>query len=374
MNNKHSNAVDDVALARLAQHIKQWGLELGFAAIGISDIDLAENEAYLDRWLSAGYHGEMAYMAAHGTLRSRPAENVPGTVRAITSRMDYLPDCTPYTEVLANPALGAISRYALGRDYHKMIRKRLQKLGERIRSEIHEMGGTSHYRVFCDSAPVLERALAEKSGIGFVGKHANLISPVSDRSGSWFFLGEIYTDLPLPVDERTGRHCGDCSSCIDACPTGAITQPYNIDARRCISYLTIELKGAIPENLRPLIGNRIYGCDDCQIVCPWNRFAKYSNEPDFAPRHGLDKPALAELFGWDEKTFLSNTEGSPLRRLNHERWLRNIAVALGNALANAQTDKSDLVKIHEALRSGMEHKSPLVREHVAWALKQKYAQ
>jgi len=350
-----SSPADELDLARLASRVKAWGQELGFQAIGITDTDLGDYEPYLLRWLEAGRHGQMAYMAQHGTRRSRPADLVAGTLRVISARMDYLPPAAADPqEVLHDPQLGYISRYALGRDYHKLVRKRLQRLAERIEAEIGPFG----YRAFADSAPVLEKPLAEKAGLGWIGKHTNLLSR---EGGSWFFLGELYTDLPLPVDEAASAHCGSCRACIDVCPTGAILGPYELDARRCISYLTIELRGPIPEPLRPLVGNRIYGCDDCQLVCPWNRFAHYSAEDAFNDRRGLDAPELIELFRWDEATFLERTQGSAIRRIGYACWLRNVAVALGNA-ASSQP-------VIAALRARAEHPSELVREHVQWALR-----
>jgi len=351
MNASPTRLVDPAALAT---DIKAWAISLGFQAIGIADIDLASHQAHLERWLAAGRHGEMEYMSRHGKRRGHPEQLVPGTVRVISVRLNYLPEygADPET-VLADSTLGFISRYALGRDYHKLIRRRLQVLATRIESEIGPFG----YRVFTDSAPVLERALAEKAGLGWIGKHTNLLHR---EAGSWFFLGEIYTDLPLPVDTPPANHCGTCQACITACPTGAIVAPYQLDARRCISYLTIELHGPIPEPLRPLIGNRIYGCDDCQLVCPWNRFAKLSSEPDFAVRHSLDATRLTELFSWTPETFLRNTEGSAIRRIGHERWLRNIAVALGNGPATTPA--------RDALRARIHDKSEVVVEHVQWAL------
>jgi len=338
----------------LAGQIKTWGRELGFQKIGIADTALDEHVRHLHDWLTAGRHGEMDYMQRHGTRRSRPAELVAGTTRVISARMDYLPaNAAPSNAVLDDPDLGFVSRYALGRDYHKLVRSRLQKLADRIATQIGPFG----FRVFCDSAPVLEKALAEKAGLGWIGKHTNLLDT---KTGSWFFLGELYTDLPLPVDAAACNYCGTCQACIDVCPTQAIVAPYQLDARRCISYLTIELHGSIPVEFRPLIGNRIYGCDDCQLVCPWNKFAHPTPEPDFAPRHRLDATTLVELFGWDEATFLKKTEGSALRRLGHERWLRNIAVALGNA----QTTPAVIA----ALRARLPHAAALVREHVQWAL------
>lgn len=339
---------------KLAAQIKRWGNALGFQKVGIADTDLGEHEHHLLNWLDAGFHGEMEWMARHGTRRSRPADLVPGTLRVISVRMDYLPGETDEVmSLLERPNTGIVSRYALGRDYHKVLRKRLQTLATRLEETIGSFG----YRVFVDSAPVLEKALAEKAGLGWIGKHSNLL----DRgAGSWFFLGELYTDLPLPVDRPVGNHCGDCTRCLDVCPTGAIVAPYQVDARRCISYLTIELRNAIPESLRPLMGNRIYGCDDCQAVCPWNRFAHPTEEPDFAPRQGLDAPDLRELFAWDETTFLDRTAGSAIRRIGYECWLRNIAVALGNAPPSAAN--------LQALRTREDHPSALVREHVRWAL------
>jgi epoxyqueuosine reductase len=337
------------------EQLHGWARELGFAQLGIADIDLSTAEASLQQWLARGYHGEMEYMHHHGTKRSRPAELVDGTLSIISVRMDYLPEAMGATwQVLSAPSLGYISRYALGRDYHKLLRKRLQQLADRMTAAIGPFG----YRVFVDSAPVLEKAIAEKAGLGWRGKHSNILT----RNGSFFFLGEIYTDLPLVPTQPVKPHCGSCTACIDICPTAAIVAPYEVDARRCISYLTIELHGSIPLELRPLLGNRIYGCDDCQLVCPWNRFAQLSRETDFLPRHGLDAVQLIDLFSWDEETFLRNTEGSPLRRLGHARWLRNIAVALGNAPTTAE--------VIAALRSRMDDPQPLVREHTHWALQQ----
>jgi epoxyqueuosine reductase len=340
----------------LAQSIKRWGMELGFQQLGIADTELAEDEARLLQWLKAGRHGEMHYMERHGTRRSRPGELLPGTIRVISARMDYWPgDAQEANSVLQDPALAYLSRYALGRDYHKVVRKRLQKLASRI--EAHT--GPFAYRVFSDSAPVLEKALAQNAGLGWIGKHTNLIN---EQAGSWFFLGELYTNLPLPADTGAANHCGRCQSCIDACPTGAITAPYTLDARLCISYLTIELRGSIPEALRPLIGNRVYGCDDCQLVCPWNRFSSPTGESDFHPRQALDASDLIRLFQWEQEDFERCTQGSAIYRIGHECWLRNIAVGLGNA---PTTDG-----VVAALQSRRNHASELVREHVAWALKQ----
>ncbi len=343
-------------LCELVSNIRQWGHELGFQQVGIADIDLREHEPRLREWLRKGFHGDMAYMQRHGMKRARPAELVPGTVRVISVRMDYASEAvTPYTDILKQPLKGAVSRYALGRDYHKLMRRRLQKLAEKIQADIGPFG----YRAFVDSAPVLEKALAEKAGLGWIGKHTNLINA---RAGSWFFLGELFTDVPLPVDERPGFHCGSCRKCLTACPTQAIVAPFQVDARRCISYLTIENKGAIPEEFRRPMGNRIYGCDDCQMVCPWNKFAGNTREKDFLPRHRLDAPNLVALFAWDEATFLQKTAGSAIRRIGHVAWLRNIAVALGNAPTTPA--------VIAALESRRDDPSPLVREHVAWALHQ----
>jgi epoxyqueuosine reductase len=352
----HNTQTAPVDYAALARDIKSWGRALGFQQLGIADTELGKHETHLLNWLATGRHGEMDYMAQHGTRRTRPAELVPGTLRVISVRMDYLPgSAAPVDAVLHNPELGMISRYALGRDYHKVVRTRLQKLADQITARVGPFG----YRAFTDSAPVLEKALAEKAGLGWIGKHTNLLT---HDVGSWFFLGELYTDLPLPIDAPASNHCGTCQACIDICPTQAIVAPYQLDARRCISYLTIELRGSIPIELRPLMGNHIYGCDDCQMVCPWNKFAKPTQEPDFAPRHGLDAPELVELFAWSEEEFLKKTEGSAIRRIGYECWLRNIAVALGNAPG------SDAVMA--ALRTRADHASALVREHVAWALEQ----
>ena len=339
----------------LIRDIQQWGRALGFQQIGFSGTELGEDEKRLQHWLQRGHHGEMAWMAMHGTRRSRPQELISNTLTVISARMDYLPaNAQSATTVLADTRRGFISRYALGRDYHKVLRKRLQKLADRIEREIGAFG----YRVFTDSAPVLERALARNAGLGWIGKHTNLINM---GAGSWFFLGEIYTDLELATDSAPGReYCGSCTRCISACPTGAITAPWQLDARRCISYLTIELQGSIPVEYRPLIGNRIFGCDDCQLVCPWNRYARLSAEADFRTRYGLDSPSLVELFSWDEDEFLRKTEGSAIRRIDHIRWLRNIAVALGNGPPDDA--------VIAALRQRLDHASELVREHVSWAL------
>ncbi len=339
--------------AELARQIKAWGQELGFAQLGIADTDLSAAELRLQAWLTKDFHGEMDYMAAHGTKRSRPPELVPGTLRVITARLNYWPEASDASTNLATREQAYVSRYAVGRDYHKVLRNRLQQLAEKIESETGPFG----YRVFTDSAPVMEVELATKAGLGWRGKHTLLIN---QNEGSYFFLGEIYTDLPLPVDAGVGDHCGSCFACADACPTGAIVGPYQVDARRCISYLSIELKGSIPAELRPLMGNRIYGCDDCQLVCPWNRFAQSTDVPDFQPRHDLDSASLVELFAWSEEEFLAKTEGSAIRRIGHKRWLRNIAVALGNGPASELSIT--------ALKARLSHPSALVREHVEWAL------
>ncbi len=338
----------------LAADIKRWGVECGFQQIGISGIDLGEDETHLLNWLAADRHGSMDYMARHGSMRSRPGQLKAGTVRVISARMDYdPPQARDAWEVLDDPALGYVSRYALGRDYHKVLRSRLQKLADRVAAQVGPFG----YRAFVDSAPVLEKALARNAGLGWIGKHTNLIN---SSAGSWFFLGELYTDLPLPVDAPASEHCGTCVRCIEICPTRAIVGPNQLDARRCISYLTIELRGSIPLELRPLIGNRIYGCDDCQLVCPWNKFAVKSVEADFAVRNALDAASLLELFGWTRVEFEQRTEGSAIRRIGHDCWLRNIAVALGNAAPDE--------KIRAALSSKRDAVSAMVRGHIDWAL------
>lgn len=352
-------ATNNLNTSELVTLIKQWGRDLGFQQVGISDIDLQQAEQYLDTWISKQYHGEMDYMQRHGLKRSRPALLQPGTRSIISVRMDYLPETREAMEQqLDNPLHGYISRYALGRDYHKVLRQRLQKLADAITG----YAGAFGYRAFVDSAPVLEKAIAEKAGLGWIGKHSNVINR---QAGSWFFLGELYTDLPLPADQASSNHCGACTACLKICPTQAIVAPYQVDARRCVSYLTIELQGAIPEDLRPLIGNRIYGCDDCQLICPWNRFAKLTAEGDFHPRRQLNQQQLLSAFAWDEATFLRNTEGSAIRRIGHTRWLRNIAVALGNAPPN------ELIK--HSLLAHYAHESALVREHVCWALARHYS-
>ena len=337
----------------LAARIRALALEAGFQRFGISDVALGEDEAHLRDWLARGLHGSMDWMARHGDKRSRPGDLVPGTVRVISVGLDYGQDADAAWANLDDGERAYVARYALGRDYHKLMRQRLQKLADRIAEEVGPFG----HRVFVDSAPVLERALARNGGLGWIGKHTCLI----DRDGgSWFFLGEVYVDLPLPVDAPATAHCGTCTRCIDICPTGAITAPYRLDARRCISYLTIEHEGSIDEALRPLIGNRVFGCDDCQLVCPWNKFARRTDEPDFRARNDLDRASLAELFAWSEAEFLQRTEGSAIRRSGHARWLRNIAVALGNAPSTPD--------VLRALESRRDAEDPVVREHVAWAL------
>lgn len=339
----------------------------GFARIGVADVDLASAEAGLLAWLEAGFHGSMDYMANHGLRRARPAELVPGTVRVITARMDYLPAAMPddwrerELQRLTQPGEAVVSVYARGRDYHKVVRARLQKLSDQIAALVGPFG----HRVFTDSAPVLEAELASRSGQGWRGKHTLVLSR---DAGSTFFLGEIYVDFPLPLTEPEPAHCGQCKACIDACPTGAIVAPYRLDARRCISYLTIEYADSIPEEMRPLLGNRIYGCDDCQLVCPWNKFARRNALPDFDERHGLGHAQLLELWCWTEAQFLQRTEGSPIRRIGHARWLRNIAVALGNALRQASAAERETIRA--ALAQHADHPDAVVCETVQWALKQ----
>jgi epoxyqueuosine reductase len=339
---------------KLASSIKEWGEQLGFQQVGITDTHIPDAEKHLHNWIKKGFHGEMDYMFKHGLKRSRPDLLEKGTISVISVRMNYLPEIPEKTySVLDNPISAFISRYALGRDYHKIMRKKLQNLANMIEADSGNFG----YRVFVDSAPVLEKALAEKAGLGWIGKHSNLINR---KAGSWFFLGEIYTDIPLPSENQTLNHCGDCIACIDICPTQAIIAPYQVDARRCISYLTIELHGSIPKQFRQSIGNRIYGCDDCQLICPWNRFAKLSTELDYNPRHNLNNSQLVELFNWTETEFLKKMEGSAIRRIGYIRWLRNIAVALGNSRSTELSLKSLLQKEN--------HASEIIREHVKWAL------
>ena len=343
----------------LALRVRALARELGFQRCGIAGIELGDDEHHLRDWLAQGLYGSMAWMAHHGDKRARPQELIPGTLRVISVGLDYgRNDSDDAWDTLQDGTRAYVARYALGRDYHKLMRNRLQKLAERLQQEVGAFG----HRVFVDSAPVLERALARNAGLGWIGKHTCLIDK---DGGSWFFLGEIYVDLPLPIDAPASAHCGTCTRCIDVCPTQAITAPYRLDARRCISYLTIEHEGAIPEDLRPAIGNRIFGCDDCQLVCPWNKFARRTDEPDFRARNDLDVATLPQLFAWSEDEFLRRTEGSAIRRSGHERWLRNIAVALGNAPTTPD--------VLAALESRREDTSPLVREHVAWALHRHHA-
>jgi epoxyqueuosine reductase len=348
-----------VDLAALADNIKSWGLELGFQQIAITDFDLGSYRQRFERWLAERRHGDMKYLERNLELRFDPARLVPGSCRAIVARMDYLPPDTRPAQILERPELGYVSRYALGRDYHKVVRGRLRKLVGRI----NENAGPGPRRAFTDSAPVLEKPLAEKAGLGWIGKHTLLLNR---SAGSWFFLGEILTDLALPVDAvGAENHCGRCSACMTVCPTNAITAPGQLDARRCISYLTIEHKGAIPEALRPLIGNRIFGCDDCQLVCPWNRFALPSAEAEFLPRHALDRTPLLELFNWSESEFLARTEGTALRRINYGQWQRNLAVALGNAPYDPA--------LIAALSARRDSAPPLVAQHIDWAIAQQNA-
>lgn len=339
----------------LAEKIKSWGQELGFDQVGITDVDLSEHETSFTDWLSKNYHGNMDYMARHGLMRARPDELVSGAIRVISARMNYLPTNAKFAKILKQPEHAYISRYALGRDYHKLMRKRLKQLGEKIKQHCE----TFNYRPFVDSAPVLERPLAEKAGLGWVGKHSLVINK---QAGSWFFLGELLVDIPLPCDTKVENDCGACVACLKICPTGAITEPYVVDARRCISYLTIELRDAIPVEFRPLMGNRIYGCDDCQLICPWNKFAKLSVEDDFQPRQNLDQESLLNLFAWDENSFLNNTEGSPIRRIGYQCWQRNIAVALGNAPYHEE--------IVAALNKKLPESEAMVAEHISWAIEQ----
>ncbi|ANI30686.1 [Fe-S]-binding protein [Yersinia entomophaga] len=350
-------------LNQLAQHIKQWGQSLGFQQVGICDTDLSAEEPRLQAWLDKQYHGEMAWMARHGMLRARPHELLPGTLRVISVRMNYLPAKAAFASTLSNPELGYVSRYALGRDYHKLLRQRLKKLGDQIQEYCAQQSSENgvNFRPFVDSAPIMERSLAAKAGIGWVGKHSLILNR---ESGSWFFLGELLIDLPLPIDQPQEEQCGRCVACMTTCPTGAIVAPYTVDARRCISYLTIELEGAIPEEFRPLMGNRIYGCDDCQLICPWNRFSQLTEEEDFSPRAVLHTPKLLDLFAWNEEKFLRVTEGSAIRRIGHLRWLRNISVALGNAAY-----QDEIVLALES-RKGID---PMLDEHIVWAIERQLA-
>ena len=355
LSKQNNNALNPAALAI---QIRQWGLELGFQGVGISDVNLEDAEPRLLEWLHAGFHGGMDYMAKHGVKRARPAELIPGTVRVIAARMNYMSDVPAASwPLIADGERAYISRYALGRDYHTVLRARLQRLALRIES----VAGVHGHRVFTDSAPVMEVEIARKAGLGWRGKHTLLLTR---QAGSMFFLGEIFTNLPLPVDVAQSEHCGSCTKCITVCPTQAIVAPYQLDARRCISYLTIEHAGSIPVELRPLIGNRVYGCDDCQLICPWNKYAQTTSEPDFAVRHGLDDVALVELFAWSEDDFHARLQGSAIHRIGYERWLRNIAVGLGNLPPGSSGAGAALA----ALEGRAAHVSPLVGEHVAWAL------
>ncbi|OLQ87600.1 tRNA epoxyqueuosine(34) reductase QueG [Vibrio panuliri] len=342
----------------LADKIKVWAKELGFQKVGICDVDLKEHEAELQKWLDSGYHGSMDWMARHGMMRARPDELLPGTIRVISARMDYLPPEAQFASNLSNPNHAYISRYALGRDYHKLVRNQLKKLGQRIEAEVEQLG----YRPFVDSAPILERPLAQKAGLGWSGKHSLILDK---ECGSWFFLGELLVDIPLPVDKPSENQCGACKACMTSCPTAAIVDEGIVDARRCISYLTIEFDGVIPEEFRKAMGNRIYGCDDCQLVCPWNRFADVTQQEDFYRRSCFQTPELVELFHWDETTFLKNMEGSPIRRIGHQQWLRNLSIALGNAPFSQ--------KIIESLKS-RKGLSELLDEHIDWAIEQQLAQ
>jgi epoxyqueuosine reductase len=351
-------SADAIDFEDIAQEIKSWGIELGFQQVAITDINLDDYKGHFNSWIDNGYHAEMAYMANNKEKRCDPSKLLEGTCRVICVRMDYALDSSNSLEPLRNSNYAYVSRYARGRDYHKLIRKRLQSLAEKITSKV----GPHGYRAFTDSAPVLERALAEKSGLGWIGKNTMLINK---QAGSWFFLGELFTDLPLPIDKTESDHCGSCSACIDICPTNAFVAPNLLDASKCISYLTIELRTSIPVEFRSMMGNRVFGCDDCQLICPWNKFTKVSVEDDFAPRHGLDNSTLLELFKWTEKEFLSNTEGSAIRRIGYECWQRNLAVGLGNA------ENSD--EILAALKTQLDNASPMVREHVQWALEQHQA-
>ncbi|NMH60920.1 tRNA epoxyqueuosine(34) reductase QueG [Alteromonas ponticola] len=349
------STIYSVDLVQLTNDIKAWGRKLGFQQVGISDIDLSKHESALQQWLDNGYHGDMAYMESHGMKRSRPAELVPGTLRVISVRMDYLPPDASFATNLNDDKKGYVSRYALGRDYHKVIRKRLKQLADKIRAACSDLES----RPFVDSAPVLEHAIAEKAGIGWTGKHSLTLNR---SAGSWFFLGELFINLPLPTDSPVEEGCGSCTACLTICPTNAIVAPYKVDARKCISYLTIEYDGIIPEALRPLMGNRIYGCDDCQLICPWNRYATLTEEADFYPREALHGRSLIDLFSWGEEEFLSHTEGSAIRRIGYQKWLRNIAVAMGNAGYDE--------KIEAILLTRLKNASTLVKPHIEWALSQ----
>ena len=353
----HNLLTNTAALERLAENIQQWGRELGFAQIGITDCELDEHRADLEQWLEKGYHGTMEWMVRHKDKRGNPSLLLPGTLRVISARMEYLPENTEQIKVLKQADKAYISRYALGRDYHKVIRKRLAKLAERIREQFHTID-TIIQRPFVDSAPVLEKALAEKAGLGWIGKNTLVINA---QAGSWFFLGEIYTNIPLPINSTVAKNqCGECSACLKVCPTDAFVDAYQLDAKRCISYLTIENKGSIPLEFREPMGNRVFGCDDCQIICPWNKFAKPTAEPDFSPRHSLDNSDLVTLFLWTEAEYLDKTEGSPIRRIGYNNWLRNLSVGLGNANPSEA--------IVSALNSRLNQHGDIVDEHILWAL------
>jgi epoxyqueuosine reductase len=347
--------MENVNFTSLLDKIKLQATTLGFQALGISDCDLSEAEGHLTHWINKNFHADMHYMVKHGTKRTRPAELIPGTLRIISVRLDYLPQGAECIEALRDKNRAYISRYALGRDYHKVLKKKLKALAAFIQNEIGPFG----YRAFVDSAPVMERAIAEKAGLGWIGKNSCVINK---KAGSWFFLGELYTDLPLPISEKSQKHCGSCTACIDVCPTKAIVAPYQVDSRRCISYLTIENTGPIPREFRKPIGNRIYGCDDCQLCCPFNSFAKPTTEADFTPRHDLKTVDLISCFLWDEATFFKKTEGSAMRRISHESWIRNVAVALGNAPTSTA--------VITALKQRQDYPSAMVLEHIAWALEQ----
>ncbi|NDV92955.1 tRNA epoxyqueuosine(34) reductase QueG [Alteromonas sp. 345S023] len=351
--------IQSVDLIQLTHNIKAWGRALGFQQVGISDIDLSHHEKFLAQWLEKGYHGSMSYMQSHGMKRARPDELVPGTLRVISVRMNYLPPDASFARHLRQSDVGYISRYALGRDYHKVLRKRLKQLGDKIASALSEMDTTPEYRPFVDSAPVLEHAIAEKAGLGWTGKHSLTLNK---EAGSWFFLGELFINLPLPVDSPVEEGCGSCTACITMCPTKAIVAPYTVDARRCISYLTIESDEDIPVELRPLMGNRIYGCDDCQLVCPWNRYADITEEEDFHPRKMLHGQPLLSLFEWSESEFLENTQGSPIRRIGFNKWQRNIAVALGNA-QYSEAILAALLEKHGKVNAQVDR-------HIQWAIEQ----
>lgn len=350
-------SINCVDLNQLADDIKRWGKELGFQYTGIADIDLSKHESRLTDWLEKGYHGDMHFMEEHGLKRARPSELLPGTLRVVSVRLNYLPPDASFAKHLSDPNIGYISRYALGRDYHKVLRNKLKHLGKKIEAQVPDIV----FRPFTDSAPVLEHALAEKAGSGWTGKHTLTLSK---DGGSWFFLGELFVNLPLPTDTEVEENCGECTACITMCPTQAIVAPYTVDARKCISYLTIEYDGVIPKEYRPLIGNRIYGCDDCQLVCPWNRYAHITEESDFLARKTLHGQTLSTLFSWDEQTFLKNTEGSPIRRIGFQKWSRNLVIAMGNAPYSTETI--------QLLESRLHNTTDMVATHIKWALTQQH--